>query len=92
MKKILFTICAVATATTFLVSCSGNAQQNNAEKADSTAAPAQQQTTAPAEAKPAADSAAALDLTKKFICPNRCESADQEGACSVCGMDLVPNE
>lgn len=45
----------------------------------------------PAEQAAPASSAASADLTKKYICPSRCESSDNPGDCSVCGMELVEN-
>jgi len=45
--------------------------------------------------KPCADKPAttsqAVDLTKKYVCPNRDGSSDQPGVCEACGMDLIEN-
>ena len=95
MKKTLLVIGVLAMAA-IMSSCGGNS--NNAP-ASTDAKPATEQSTAPkADAPKADDNAAkpatttqAVDLTKKYVCPNRDGSSDQPGVCEACGMDLIEN-
>lgn len=45
----------------------------------------------PCADKPATSTTQTVDLTKKYICPNRDGSSDQPGECPACGMDLIEN-
>ena len=95
MKKSLLVIGILAIAAA-MSSCGGNS--NNAPASTDTK-PATEQSAAPASDAPKADDAAAkpatttqsVDLTKKYVCPNRDGSSDQPGVCPACGMDLIEN-
>ena len=95
MKKSLLVIGILAIAAA-MSSCGGNAN-NSTAPADTK--PATEQSAAPASDAPKADDAAAkpatttqsVDLTKKYVCPNRDGSSDQPGVCEACGMDLIEN-
>lgn len=95
MKKSLLVIGVLAMAA-IMSSCGGNANNTNAPATDSK--PATEQSTTPKADAPKADDAAkpatttpAVDLTKKYVCPNRDGSSDQPGVCEACGMDLIEN-
>ncbi|MCR5454194.1 MAG: hypothetical protein K6F33_04310 [Bacteroidales bacterium] len=97
MKKSLLVIGMLAIAAV-MNSCGGNGGNTNNAPADNNATPAAEQSAAPkADAqkadKPADAPAAtqAVDLTKKYICPNRDGSSDTPGVCEACGMDLIEN-
>ena len=95
MKKSLLVIGILAIAAA-MSSCGGNA---NNSTAPTDTKPATEQSAAPASDAPKADDAAAkpatttqsVDLTKKYVCPNRDGSSDQPGECPACGMDLIEN-
>ena len=95
MKKTLLVIGVLAMAA-IMSSCGGNS--SNAPASTDTK-PATEQSAAPkADAPKADDNAAkpatttqAVDLTKKYVCPNRDGSSDQPGVCEACGMDLIEN-
>ena len=95
MKKKLLVIGVLAIAA-IMSSCGGNAN-NSTAPADTK--PATEQSAAPSSDAPKADDAAAkpatttqsVDLTKKYVCPNRDGSSDQPGVCDACGMDLIEN-
>ena len=89
MKKTLLVIGVLAMAA-IMSSCGGNS--NNAP-ASTDSKPATEQSTTPKAddaAKPATTTPA-VDLTKKYVCPNRDGSSDQPGVCEACGMDLIEN-
>ena len=95
MKKTLLVIGVLAIAA-IMSSCGGNAN-NSTAPADTK--PATEQSAAPASDAPKADDDAAkpatttqsVDLTKKYVCPNRDGSSDQPSVCDACGMDLIEN-
>ena len=88
MKKVLSFVCGLAFAGC-IVSCGGsNAGSSNSNGLEQKQEPAKQEQTQPAESQKPAEEAAKPDLTKKYICPNRDYSSDDENAvCPVCKMD-----
>ncbi len=103
MKKVLMSAAVLAMAA-IMASCGGNAGNSNdnkcneacdAAKCEKTCDSTKCETKACTETATAApansESAAAIDLSKKYICPSRCESQDAAGECSQCGMELVEN-
>ena len=88
MKKLLSFVCGLAFAGC-IVSCGGsNAGSSNSNGLEQKQEPAKQEQTQPAESQKPAEEAAKPDLTKKYICPNRDYSSDDENqVCPVCGMD-----
>ncbi len=95
MKKTLLVIGVLAMAA-IMSSCGGNS--NNAPASTDSKPATEQSTTPKADAPKADDNAAkpatttqAVDLTKKYVCPNRDGSSDQPGVCEACGMDLIEN-
>ncbi|MCR4559133.1 MAG: hypothetical protein K5685_03565 [Bacteroidales bacterium] len=88
MKKVLSFVCGLAFAGC-IVSCGGsNAGSSNSNGLEQKQEPAKQEQTQPAESQKPAEEAAKPDLTKKYICPNRDYSSDDENqVCPVCGMD-----
>lgn len=104
MKKVFMSAAVLAMAA-IMASCGGNASNNNDQKCkescDTTKCEkvcdaAKCETSACGETKAATpaggeSASAAIDLSKKFICPSRCESQDAAGECSQCGMELVEN-
>lgn len=96
MKKSVLVIGVLAVAA-IMSSCGGNS--NNAPASTDTN-PATEQSATPKTDAPTADDNAAtpassttqsVDLTKKYVCPNRDGSSDQPGECPACGMDLIEN-
>jgi hypothetical protein len=95
MKKTLLVIGVLAIAA-IMSSCGGNANNSTAPASTDNAKPATEQSAAPASDAPKADAPAStttqsVDLTKKYVCPNRDGSSDQPGVCDACGMDLIEN-
>ncbi len=106
MKKIMISMAVLAMAAV-MASCGGNAQSDSKScDKDCESTKCEQKSgcddkkcdeqckgdKAAESAAPAASAASAsADLTKKYICPARCESSDNPGTCSQCGMDLVEN-
>jgi len=101
MKKILSTIAAFALVAT-IASCGGNNQgNNNAGKADSTSCNNKQECNNQKDcnnkqedccADKKTETAATVDLSKKYVCPNRDGSSDQPGECENCGMEYIENK
>ncbi|MBQ3657767.1 MAG: hypothetical protein II956_13145 [Bacteroidales bacterium] len=86
MKKVLSFVCALAVAGS-VVSC-GGANNNQQKQEPAKQEPVKQEVSQPAEAQKPAQEASKPDLTKKYICPNRDFSSDDENqVCPVCGMD-----
>ena len=82
MKKVLSFVCGLAFAGC-IVSCGGSNAGSNGNGSEQ-----KQEISKPAESQQPAQEAAKPDLTKKYICPNRDYSSDDENAvCPVCGMD-----
>lgn len=88
MKKVLSFVCGLAFAGC-IVSCGGsNAGSSNGNGSEQKQEPSKEEISKPAESQQPAQEAAKPDLTKKYICPNRDYSSDDENAvCPVCGMD-----
>lgn len=98
MKKIFMTMAAMAMVAV-MASCGGNAGNKCEQNCDSTkceqkaacdssACAENKCGEATAEAATSEASTEAVDLSKKYVCPARCESSDEPGQCSKCGMDL----
>lgn len=102
MKKIFMSLAALAVMAV-MASCSGNANSNGDDKkcendckqekcegkADCKDTNCDPKCNEKAASEKTGDASAAIDLSKKYICPNRCESSDNPGNCSVCEMELV---
>lgn len=95
MKKVFMSVAVMAMAAVMASCCGGNAnnsEQKCKEKCDSTKCEQKCDSAATCKEKAeCADTLTAADLTKKYICPARCESSDKAGNCSKCGMELVEN-
>mgnify|MGYP007101850183 CR=1 FL=1 len=102
IKKIL-SVAMIATVI-FATSCSGNGsnekqptekistETNDGQQPQNQEQTIETQSVAPeAEQTPAQEEVQPIDLNKKFICPNRCESSETAGVCSSCGMDYIEN-
>ncbi|MBQ5403868.1 MAG: hypothetical protein IIU11_05830 [Bacteroidales bacterium] len=90
MKKIVSAVCGLLLAGS-IISCNSNAGQSNGSEQKTE--PQKTEQTAPKEQKAEQKSdAPQVDLTKKYICPNRDFSTDEENAtCPNCQMEVIPN-
>ncbi|MBR6277205.1 MAG: hypothetical protein IKR41_00410 [Bacteroidales bacterium] len=95
MKKIVSAVCGLLLAGS-IISCNSNAGQSNGSEQKTEpqkTEPQKTEQTAPKEQKAEQKSdAPQVDLTKKYICPNRDFSTDEENAtCPNCQMEVIPN-
>ncbi len=105
MKKTLLTLSVLAMAAV-MSSCGGNSNnaanapadttsccQPKCEKSEAAGAQCTEKKSGDccSEAAAKSDAAPAVDLTKKYVCPNRDGSSDTPGECPACGMDLIEN-
>ena len=104
MLRKFFNVALIATFC-FTMACAGNNSSNNPSE-NASATESEQKTEQPADAQTEQQNAEdknateqqtvqpaeqSVDLSKKYICPSRCESSDNEGVCSQCGMDYIEN-
>lgn len=97
MKKTLMTISALAIAAMMMASCGGasNSNTNSGDKPCEAQCDSTKKCDKPCD-KPCGDSTAtsttsSVDLSKKYVCPNRDGASDNPGVCEACGMDLIEN-
>ena len=90
MKKIIKFVSALAFAGC-VISCGGNAPAGNNQQ-NGTDPVKTEQKEDNSSVKEEKSDGEKTDLSKKYICPNRDFSTDEENAvCPTCGMEVIPN-